>query len=71
MVSSIKDDVIDAVLKVVKSDILGHLDEVAKANNEVKDEVKRAVENLSGDIEHLEGIVNNKIEVAEKHRTNQ
>jgi len=49
--SSIKDDVIDAVLKVVKSDILGHLDEVAKANNEVKDEVKRAVENLKGDIE--------------------
>ena len=56
---------------VVKVDILGHLDEVAKVNNEVKDEVKRAVENLSGDIEYLEGIVNNKIKAAEKHRTNQ
>jgi len=51
LVSSIKDDVIDAVLKVVKSDILGYLDKVSKVNNEVKDEVKRAVENLKGDIE--------------------
>ena len=42
------------------------MDEVAKVNNEVKDEVKRAVENSIGDIKHSDGIVNNKIDAAEK-----
>ena len=42
------------------------MDEVAKVNNEIKDEVKRAVENSIGDIKHSDGIVNNKIDAAEK-----
>ena len=37
LVSNMKDE---------ESYILAHLDEVAKVNDEVKDEVKRAVENL-------------------------
>ena len=35
-------------------------------NNKVKDEVKRAVENLSEEFEHLDFIVNNKMEATEK-----
>ena len=35
--------IIDVVLNVVKSNILGHLDEVAKVNNEVKEETDNKV----------------------------
>ena len=57
-VNNMKDEILSAVLKVVKSDI--------KVNNEVKDEVKRTFENSNGEFEHLDQIVNNKIEAAEK-----
>ena len=52
------------VFKRRQGDILGHLDRVAKVNNVVKDEVKRAVENWSG-IGQLDGIVNNRIEATD------
>ena len=58
-VNNMKDEILSAVLKVVISDI-------AKVNNEVKDDVKRTFENSNGEFEHLDQIVNNKIEAAEK-----
>ena len=52
------------VFKRRQGDILGHLDRVAKVNNVVKDEVKRAVENWSG-TGQLDVIVKNRIEATD------
>ena len=53
-VKNMNDDILDAVLKVVKVDI------------EVNNEVRTAIGNLNGEFEHLYGMVNNRFEAAGK-----
>ena len=59
----------DAIVEEVKNEINGSIKrdifyEVTRMNYEVKDDVKKVVENLGGEIEHLDGIVDNKNEAA-------
>ena len=58
MVSNIKDGIKNAIIGKVKDQIL---EEVTKMNDKDREEVKRAVKNLGGKIDHLDNIVNNKI----------
>ena len=59
----------DAIVEEFKNEINGSIkrdifDEVTRMNYEVKDDVKKAVEHLGGEIDHLDGIVDNKNEAA-------
>ena len=50
LVRHMKDEVIDAVLKVVIEDILGLLDEVAKVNNKVNNQIDAAEKQVKDDL---------------------
>ena len=59
----------DAIVEEFKNEINGSIkrdifDEVTRMNYEVKDDVKKAVKHLGGEIDHLDGIVDNKNEAA-------
>ena len=55
------DEVKYDIIRKVKNEIL---EEVTKMDDIVRDEVETEMENLGGDIDHLDIIVNSKIEAA-------
>ena len=64
--SNIKDEIKDAGIGKIKDEVLQHLEGVSKINNDVKDEIRTAMEHIGGEIDHLDSLVNNKIEAAVK-----
>ena len=64
--SNIKDEIKDAVIGKIKDEILQHVDGIAKINNEVREEIRTAMEHIGGEMYQLDSLVYNKIEAAVK-----